>query len=54
MTPNSSTETILTENFDGMGMATARIQINRRLSEKHIDKQRGGIISLHQKITSFE
>jgi hypothetical protein len=38
ITPNSVPETVLTEYLDGMGTATARILINRRLSEKFIKK----------------
>jgi hypothetical protein len=38
MTPDSVPETVLTEYLDGMGTATARILINRRLSEKFIKK----------------
>ena len=38
MTPNSVPEDILTDYLDGMGTATARILINKRLSEKFIEK----------------
>ena len=38
MTPNSVPEDVLTDYFDGMGTATARILINKRLSEKFIEK----------------
>ena len=38
MMPNSVPEDILTDYLDGMGTATARILINRRLSEKFIEK----------------
>jgi hypothetical protein len=38
MTPNSVSEAALTDYLDGMGTATARILINKRLSEKFIEK----------------
>ena len=38
MTPNSVPEDVLTDYLDGMGTATARILINKRLSEKFIEK----------------
>jgi hypothetical protein len=37
-TPNSAAEDILTDYLEGMGTATARILINKRLSEKFIKK----------------
>jgi hypothetical protein len=36
--PNNAAEDILTEYLEGMGTATARILINKRLSEKFIKK----------------
>ena len=37
-TPNSAPEAVLTDYLDGMGTATARSLINKRLSEKFIKK----------------